>query len=68
MMSKFLRDFKQRGSKTKELSEATMNITVIRCLDFLPPLVFVPFYVKTFCGKALKNDPSSSKFNMFRAS
>ena len=55
------------GSKMKELLEATMNITVIRCLVFLSPLVFFPFSIKTFTGKALKN-PSSFTFNMFRDS
>ena len=59
-----LQDLKQRGpfdlqiklgTKKKEPSEATLNITVIRYLDFLPPLVFFPFSIKPFTGKVLKN-------------
>ena len=42
------------GSKTKEPSEATINITVIRCFDFLPPLLFFVFAARPFSGKALK--------------
>ena len=56
------------GSKPKEPSEATMNITVIHCLHFLPPKVFFSFSIKPFYGKPLKNNPSSSEFNMFRGS
>ena len=46
------------ASKMKEPSEATMNIRVMRCLDFLIHLVFFPFSFEHFHGKALKNNPS----------
>ena len=45
-----------------------MNITVIRCLGFLPSLGHFPFSIKPFSAKALKNNWSLSKFNMFRGS
>ena len=38
---------------------------VIRCFDFLPPLLFFVFSDRPFSGKALKISPSSSRFNMF---
>ena len=40
----------------------------MRCLGFLQLLVFFPFFIKPLFGKALKNNRSSSKFNMFRGS
>ena len=43
------------GSKRAEPSEAIMNMTVIPCLDFLPPFVFFSFFIKAFSGKVLKN-------------
>ena len=72
-----LRDLKQRGSfdlqmtvgsKTKEPSEATINITVIRCFNFLPPLPFFMFSARLFSDKILKNTPSLTRFDMFRGS
>ena len=50
----FLRDTKQGGlfdleiavgSKTKDPSEVTISITVMRCLDFLSPLVLSPLKI-----------------------
>ena len=73
-LDEFLRDLKQRGSfdlqmtvgsKTKEPLGATINITVVRCFDFLPLLSFFVFSAGPFSDKALNNSPSSSRFNMF---
>ena len=71
-----LRDLKQRGSfdlqmtvgsKTKEPLEATKNITVTRCFDLLPPLLFFVSSARPFSSQALKNSPSLSRLK-FRGS
>ena len=57
--------FDLQMTEKKEPSEATINIKVIHCFNFLPTLLFFIFSARPFSGKALKNSQSSSKFDIF---
>ena len=48
-----------------EPSAATKKAAVRRCLDFLPLLHLLDFPARPFSGKALKNKPRSSMFQVF---
>ena len=56
--------FDLQMTEKKEPSEATINIKVIHCFNFLPTLLFFIFSARPFSGKALKNSQSSSKFDI----
>ena len=53
------------GFENSEPSAAAEEAAVRDCLDFLPPLHLLDFSARPFYGKALKNKPSSSMFQMF---